>query len=146
MNPAMLQLLALASLLMFFGSLVAVPWLIGRLPVDYFLSHWKQVDESRRRHPLAQVLIPVLRNLVGCVLLMAGVAMLLLPGQGLLTMVIGLCLMDFPGKRKVLDWLVGRAAIQQGLNWIRRKQRKGEFIFKGAKRVSLENKNMNKRP
>lgn len=125
----MLQLLALASLLMFFGSLVAVPWLIGRLPVDYFLSHWKQVDERRRRHPLAQVLMLVLRNLVGCLLLMAGLAMLLLPGQGLLTMVIGLCLMDFPGKRKVLDWLVGRTAIQQGLNWIRRKQGKVDFLF-----------------
>jgi len=87
------------------------------------------VDERRRQHPLAQVLVPLLRNLLGAVLLLAGVAMLVLPGQGLLTMVIGLCLMDFPGKRKVLDWLVGRAAIQQGLNWIRRKQGKEEFLF-----------------
>ena len=125
----MLHLLALLSLAMFFGSLVAVPWLIGRLPADYFLTHWQRMDERRRQHSLAQVLVPLLRNLVGAVLLLAGVAMLLLPGQGLLTMVIGLCLMDFPGKRKVLDWLVGRAAIQQGLNWIRRKQGKEEFLF-----------------
>lgn len=125
----MLQVLALISLVMFFGSLIVVPWLIGRLPEDYFLSHWQRVDAHRSRHPLGKHLIPLLRNLLGCVLLLAGVAMLLLPGQGLLTMVIGLCLMDFPGKRKVLDWLVGRPAIQQGLNWIRRKRGKGAFLF-----------------
>lgn len=125
----MLQLLALLSLAMFFSSLVAVPWLIGRLPADYFLTHWQRVDERRSRHPLAQVLIPLLRNLLGTLLLLAGVAMLLLPGQGLLTMVIGLCLMDFPGKRKVIDWLVGRPPIQQGLNWIRRKRGKEAFVF-----------------
>lgn len=125
----MLQLLALLSLVMFFGSLVAVPWLIGRLPADYFMSHWQRVDAQRRDHPLGRWLIPLLRNLLGCVLLLAGVAMLLLPGQGLLTMVIGLCVMDFPGKRRALDWMVGRPAIQQGLNWIRRKRGKGEFVF-----------------
>lgn len=125
----MLHLLALLSLAMFFGSLVAVPWLIGRLPADYFLNHWQRVDERRRQHPLAQVLVPLLRNLLGAVLLLAGVAMLVLPGQGLLTMVIGLCMMDFPGKRKVLGWMVGKKAIQQGLNWIRRKRGKEGFVF-----------------
>lgn len=125
----MLQVLALLSLVMFLGSLVAVPWLIGRLPADYFLTHWQRVDERRRQHPLAQVLVPLLRNLLGSVLLLAGVAMLLLPGQGLLTMVIGLCVMDFPGKRRLLDWMVEKQAIQQGLNWIRRKRGKEGFVF-----------------
>lgn len=129
MEGAMLQLLALLSLAMFFGSLVAVPWLIGRLPADYFLTHWQRVDERRRQHPLAQVFIPLLRNLLGAVLLLAGVAMLLLPGQGLLTMVIGLCVMDFSGKRKALGWMVEKKAIQQGLNWIRRKRKKEGFVF-----------------
>lgn len=125
----MLQLLALLSLAMFFGSLVAVPWLIGCLPADYFLTHWKQVDERRRQHPLAQVLVPLLRNLLGAVLLLAGVAMLVLPGQGLLTMVIGLCVMDFPGKRKALGWMVEKRVTQQGLNWIRQKRGKEAFVF-----------------
>lgn len=125
----MLQLLALLSLAMFLGSLVAVPWLIGRLPADYFLTHWQRVDAQRSRHPLGRWLVPLLRNLLGCVLLLAGVVMLLLPGQGLLTMVIGLCLMDFPGKRKAVDWMVGKKSIQQGLNWIRRKRGKGDFVF-----------------
>lgn len=125
----MVQLLALLSLAMFFGSLVAVPWLIGRLPADYFLTHWQRVDERRRRHPLAQVFVPLLRNLLGAVLLLAGVAMLVLPGQGLLTMVLGLCLMDFPGKRKVLEWMVEKKALQQGLNWIRQKRGKEVFVF-----------------
>lgn len=125
----MLQVLALVSLVMFFGSLVAVPWLVGRLPADYFLRHWQRVDNQRSRHPVGRLLIPLLRNVLGGLLLLAGVAMLVLPGQGLLTMVIGLCLMDFPGKRKVLDWLVAHPAVQQGLNWIRRKRGKEVFVF-----------------
>ena len=126
----MVQVLALLSLAMFLGSLVAVPWLIGRLPADYFLTHWQRVDERRRQHPLAQLLVPLLRNLAGGVLLLAGVAMLLLPGQGLLTMVIGLCVMDFPGKRRLLDWMVEKQAIQQGLHWIRRKRGKEGLVFR----------------
>lgn len=117
---------------MFLGSLVAVPWLISRLPTDYFLTHWQRADERRRQHSLAQVLVPLLHNLLGAVLLLAGVAMLLLPGQGLLTMVIGMCLMNFPGKRKMLDKLIRRSAIQQGLNWIRCKQGKEAFVFEST--------------
>jgi hypothetical protein len=123
------KLLGLLSAVTFVGSLIAVPWLIGRMGSDYFLIHWHQVEERHRRHPVLALGILLLRNGVGLGLVLAGVAMLVLPGQGLLTMIIGLCLMDFPGKRHLLNRLSQIPQVQRGLNWMRRKQGKEEFIF-----------------
>jgi hypothetical protein len=125
----MLQLLGLISLVTFVGSLIAVPWLIGRMPADYFLTHWQKVDARHRRHPAVALILLVVRNSLGLLLFLAGVAMLFLPGQGLLTMLIGICLMNFPGKRILLERLVNIPSLQRGLNWIRRKQGRAEFVF-----------------
>ncbi|MGD9948354.1 MAG: PGPGW domain-containing protein [Desulfobulbus sp.] len=125
----MLEILGLFSLLTFVGSLIAVPWLIGRMPTDYFITHWQQVDQHRKGHPAIALIILVLRSVLGLLLLLAGFAMLFLPGQGLLTMLIGLCLMEFPGKRKLLGWVVGESSVRKGLNWIRRKRGRDEFVF-----------------
>ncbi len=125
----MLELLGLFSLLTFVGSLIAVPWMIGRLPADYFLTHWQEVDQRRHRHFVVAIVLHVVRNFLGLLLLLAGIAMLVLPGQGLLTILVGLSVMDFPAKRKVLATVVAKGAVQRGLNWIRRKQGKMEFFY-----------------
>jgi hypothetical protein len=125
----MLQLLGLFSFVTFVGSLIVVPWLIGRMQPDFFLTHWNKVDVRHRCHPALAMMTLLLRNGVGLVLLLAGIAMLVLPGQGLLTILIGICLLDFPGKRRLIDRLAGIPQIQRALNWIRRKQGKVEFVF-----------------
>ncbi|MDD2468611.1 MAG: PGPGW domain-containing protein [Desulfobulbus sp.] len=125
----MLQLLGLFSFVTFVGSLIVVPWLIGRMPKDYFIAHWHQLESSRKAHPALGLIMLILRNVFGVLLLVAGFAMLFLPGQGLLTMLIGLCLMDFPGKRHLMGIIVGKSSVQRGLNWMRRKRGKEEFAF-----------------
>ena len=107
-----------ASILMFVGGLIGVPWLIVRMPHDFFLRHDKP---SPYRHPALHATLVVLRNIVGWTLLVAGVAMLLLPGQGLLTILVAIALMDFPGKRRVELALVRRRPIHRAIDWIRRK-------------------------
>ena len=130
MNPDdMLKLLGLVSLLTFVGSLIVVPWLIGRMRADYFVTHWQAVESRHRSHPALALITLVLRNGLGLVLVVAGLAMLLLPGQGLLTILIGVCVMDFPGKRRMLQRLVSMPQVRQGLNWIRRKRNREEFVF-----------------
>ena len=44
-----------------------------------------------------------LRNAVGLVLVTAGLAMLVLPGQGIITLLVGIILMDFPGKHRLVE-------------------------------------------
>ncbi|GAC20421.1 hypothetical protein GARC_3466 [Paraglaciecola arctica BSs20135] len=55
--------------------------------------------------------------------------MLVLPGQGLITMLIGLSLIPFPGKHRIERDLLSRNSVRSTLNWIRIKANKEPFIF-----------------
>jgi len=123
------HLLGLLSIVTFVGSLIAVPWIIARLDREFFIRHRQRVEKRRQQHPALTFLAAVVRNLAGLLLLIAGIAMLVLPGQGVLTMLIGLSLMDFPGKHWLLERAVANRKVQHALNWLRRKEGKEEFIF-----------------
>jgi len=125
----LLQLLGILSFLTFIGSLLVVPWLILRLSPEYFIRHRLDVIERHRRHPVLAIIIFFLRNAAGFGLLAAGMAMLVMPGQGILTMFIGLSFMDFPGKHRLLEKMVQVRRVQQSLNWIRRKGGKEDLVF-----------------
>ena len=102
----------------FVGSLIAVPVLVARIPADYFMHDKPQ---PQRRHPALRVLVLAVKNLFGAVFVVAGIAMLITPGQGLLTILIGLMLLDFPGKRALELRIVRQPAVLQAINWIRAK-------------------------
>ena len=54
--------------------------------------------------------------------------MLVLPGQGILTIIVGLVLMDFPGKYGAERWAVSRGPVLPAINWIRAKAGKPNLI------------------
>jgi hypothetical protein len=112
--------LTVASVIGFIGSLIAIPLILVRLPPDYFDTrtprHW-----MKDHHPLLRLLGLVAKNVVGIVLLLAGFAMLFLPGQGLLTMLIGISLMDFPRKRQLEAKMVGQPTLLGVINSMRHK-------------------------
>jgi hypothetical protein len=56
---------------------------------------------------------------LGILLVLAGIMMLVLPGQGILAMLIGIGLMDFPGKFRLERWFARQPAVFKSLNWIR---------------------------
>lgn len=111
--------LGLISLLTFLFSLVAIPLLIARLPVDYFVR--RPVRDWPGRHPLVHLFLVLAKNFLGLILLVAGTVMLLLPGQGLLTMLMGILLLDFPGKRRLERRLIGLPGVLSSANWIRKR-------------------------
>ncbi len=55
--------------------------------------------------------------------------MLALPGQGLLTIIVGLIFLDFPGKYRLERKIIGNHAIFSGINWIRDKAGKPPLIL-----------------
>ena len=73
-------------------------------------------------------LLWVLRNTVGGALVALGVALLFLPGQGLLTIVLGLALADFPGRRRLLARVLRSPGVLHGLNRLRRRQGHEPFL------------------
>lgn len=109
------------SLLTLIVSAIFVPIFIRRMPSDYFLESDIKTEEYRQQHPGLRILFHLLKNLVGGILLLGGILMIVTPGQGVLTMMIGLMLMDFPGKRTLEIRLVSLKPINKAINWIRAK-------------------------
>lgn len=124
--------ISIASFIFFVGSLIVVPWMVVRMPADYFLDEDDPRRVSHTAGPTAvaerRMLLRVLKNLCGVALVMAGIAMLLLPGQGVLTMLIGVSLVDFPGKRGLERAIIRRPRVLQGLNWMRSKAHQPPLI------------------
>ncbi|MFA9479735.1 PGPGW domain-containing protein [Phycisphaerales bacterium AB-hyl4] len=117
---ALLWSLTALSVFMFVATLIAMPLLIARLPADYFTR--RPVRDWPTRHPAVHLLLVVAKNALGLVLLLAGLAMLVLPGQGLLTIFVAIMLLDFPRKRDLERWLIRRRPIFRAANWIRAKR------------------------
>jgi hypothetical protein len=118
---SLLWWLGAASVVMFVGSVTAIPWLVTRIPADYFVHHQHYIDRWKPRHPLLRFAFLTLKNLFGVLLVLAGVAMLVMPGQGILTIVVGLIFLDFPGKFAMEQYFVRRKAVLGAMNWIRAK-------------------------
>ena len=110
---------AASSVLLFVLSILSLPWLVARIPEDYFLSSESYSHTHQIRHPVIRILILGVKNLIGIILLLAGLIMLVLPGQGLLTILMGLVLVNFPGKRQFERWLIKQHAVFKALNWLR---------------------------
>lgn len=118
---ALLAWSAALSLVVALASLVLVPYVVVRIPNDYFAGERRHESRFHRLHPVLYALVIMAKNVLGLVLLLAGFAMLVLPGQGLLTMVIGLMLLDFPGKYRLERWFMSRPPVLAAVNWIRRR-------------------------
>jgi hypothetical protein len=100
-------------------SLVVVGFVLARLPADFFVN-----PEARRpidRHPVLKVILCILRNVFGYFLILLGVALSLpgVPGQGLLTILMGVLLIDFPGKHHAERWLLTRRGVFAAVNKFR---------------------------
>ena len=108
------------SLAMFIITLVALPLVVAYLPENYFVRSRR----TSKQISIWNLLWLVAKNVLGVVLLIAGIAMLALPGQGLLTILVGIMLMNFPGKRQMERWLVSRPRVASSLNWLRGKFRR----------------------
>ena len=117
-SPVALEFLFLLSIVGFVGSVIAIPWILIRLPQDYFCESHPRTW-LKDRHPVLRLIALALKNFVGWILLLGGIAMLVLPGQGLLTILIGVSLMDFPGKRAIERKLVSRPLVLQAINRVR---------------------------
>ena len=98
------------------GALVA-PILIVRMPADYFVR--PPGGERESKPGIARTAMRVLKNTLGVLLVLAGLAMLVLPGQGILTLLIGISLLDFPGKRRLEQRLLSIHAVERVVQAIR---------------------------
>lgn len=112
---------SIGSVVMFVGSILLVPYLIARAPADLFTR------EPSRRRGIGPLLGAIVRNLFGLVLLVLGVLMLVLPGQGLLMVLLALLVLDFPKKRAAIQQLVQKPKVWDALHYFRERANKPPF-------------------
>jgi hypothetical protein len=118
-SESTLWYVGIISIMTFVGSLLLVPILIIKLPENYFLSAQRSTTGMKLKHPVLHFMMNTLKNMVGITLILCGVVMLVIPGQGLLTILLGFFLMDFPGKYHLEQRLVQQKKVLESLNWIR---------------------------
>ena len=99
---------------------LVVSFVLARLPADYFINPATR-EATRDRHPILRILLVLLRNFLGYVLIALGIILSLpgVPGQGLLTVLMGVMLIDFPGKFRLERWLVSRRVVLRTINRMR---------------------------
>lgn len=110
------QDLALAAgvwVLLTAGSLAIVLRVVLALPADYF----EKEPPTYRAWTMGRIV----RNLAGLLLIVAGALLSIpgIPGQGLLTILVGVVLVDFPHRRKLERALVSRGGVLPALNRLR---------------------------
>lgn len=109
--------LIVVSVGMFLGTLVGIPLFLVRIPDDYF-AH------EKKRSSLASVA----RTVLGIVVVGLGIAMLVLPGQGLLTVLVGLALMDLPFKKRLIRKILLNDKVSSVVTKLRRTHGKGPLV------------------
>lgn len=120
-NDTLLWWLFAGSVAAFLLTPIAVGWTLIQLPQDYFAKKQRRPLESWSKRPTLRFVVLVAKNLLGIALVVAGLAMLLVPGQGMLTIAVGLILTDFPGKFRLQRWIVTRPSVWRSINWLRKR-------------------------
>jgi len=117
--------LALGVLLFVAGLVVSTALTLGvllALPGDHF---------TRTKRTRAHLALVILKNLLGVVLIILGIALSVpgVPGQGLLTIFAGLLLLDVPGKRRFELSVLRRPSIRAKVDALRRRFKRPPLQF-----------------
>jgi hypothetical protein len=99
------------SVVLLVGTIIACVIVIVRLPRDHFVNPPKE----------PKGVAAIVRNVLGAILILGGIAMLVLPGQGVLAILAGILLTTFKGKQKLVRKIVQKPKVEQALQWIREK-------------------------
>ena len=114
---------------------VMISYFITQIDKGYFIRKTKPAADAGENRQLESKysrvtqVIKIAKIVIGIFLILCGVVMLVLPGQGLITILIGLSLVPFPGKNQLEQKLLSKKSVRASLNWIRKKANKEPFIF-----------------
>lgn len=111
-------------------SLAIVSLILVKIPPDYF-----QEDRPNQfwsgRHPAVRLLGIIGKNILGVLLVALGIVMSIpgVPGQGLLTILLGIMLLDFPGRRDLERRIVSQPRVLKNINKLRHRFGKPELAL-----------------
>ena len=108
----------IVSILIFVFSMVSLRLFIIAIPSDYFINK-KRVSALKNRSVLLWIIYIVFKNIIGYIFIIMGLVALVLPGQGILMILVGLMMSDYPKKFDLEKKIITIKAVRKGINWIR---------------------------
>lgn len=115
-------------LFMLVMNILAILIVIVKIPADYFSPNYTYNFLPGKPWYLRWGAV-ILKNLLGLVLLIAGVAMLIGPGQGIMTILLALIMLDIPGKRPLEARIIQRPTVRDAINKVRKRYNKPPLIL-----------------
>ena len=111
-------------------SFAAIAIVMVKIPAHYFSSHYKE-DFLPDSHWTVRWGAVILKNIFGVFLILLGIALSLpgVPGQGILTILLGLIMLDIPGKRPLEARIIKRPTVLAAINKLRAKYGKPELVL-----------------
>lgn len=122
----------IAAVAVFLVTLLASALIVGivivKIPENYFSSHYQE-DFLPNASWFTRWGVVIGKNILGVVLIIAGIIMLIGPGQGVLTILIGLIMIDIPGKRPIEAKIIQRPTILTAVNNLRARYNKPPLVM-----------------
>ncbi len=111
-------------------SFLAIGIVMVKIPANYFSPHYEE-DFMPGSSWLVRWSAVILKNLLGVFLILLGLVLSLpgVPGQGLLTILLGLIMLDIPGKRPWEARIIQRPSILAAVNNFRNRFGKPPLIM-----------------
>lgn len=128
-NLELLKYLGIASVAMVVFSALLTPFVLARIPSDYFKREKPHLLTRLRTVGLLGAVALIAKNIGGVLLVIAGIIMLVTPGQGVLTALVGVALIDFPGKQALERRLLAAPKVLDTINWCRKKAGRAPLEF-----------------
>ena len=111
-------------------SFAAIGIVVVKLPANYFSTHYVQ-DFLPDSPWLVRWGAVIAKNVAGVLLILLGIILSLpgVPGQGILTILLGLIMVDIPGKRPLEARIIKRPTVLAAVNKLRDRYNKPAFIM-----------------
>lgn len=116
---ALTSVMLVVSIVVLVASLWICHYILTTVPPDYFQSKHKPFEEWRESKPAVWWTLMITKNLVGVLLIVVGLIMFVTPGQGVLTLLFGVALVDVPGKQKLIRKIIERKRVSRIINRMR---------------------------
>ncbi len=121
--------LTVASIITFLATLIVVPWYVVQIPSDYFSNIERRRAPWSGQNPVVRGMLMLGKNIFGYVFIVVGIVMMLVPGPGILTILVGIMLLNFPGKYRLERWIVVRRPVLRSINWLRRRAKQSPIVL-----------------
>src|SRR6185312_3877319 len=111
-------------------SLAIVSLIMVKIPADYFRKD-KPRELWADKPQIVRFLGILVKNLLGLLLVALGIVMSIpgVPWQGILTILLGIMLLDFPGKRDLEHRLVSQPRVLNAINKLRHRFGKDSLVL-----------------